>query len=72
MSLLAARASLKQLTLRRGVRFAHSTYTTADAIPFTVGSKASFALKLGSYLALGFSIPFIAAAYQIRKSTGGA
>ncbi|KAF9075930.1 hypothetical protein BDP27DRAFT_1256859 [Rhodocollybia butyracea] len=31
-------------------------------------TKTSFAIKLTAYLGLGFSIPFIAASYQLKKS----
>jgi len=42
-------------------------------IPFNYeGSKAVFGAKVAIFLLTGFSIPFVASYYQIRKSAGGA
>jgi len=42
-------------------------------IPFEYeGSKAVFGAKVFVFLLSGFSIPWVAAYYQIRKSAGGA
>jgi len=42
-------------------------------IPFNYeGSKAVFGVKVAVFLLSGFSIPFVASYYQIRKSAGGA
>ncbi|KZV65684.1 hypothetical protein PENSPDRAFT_689671 [Peniophora sp. CONT] len=71
MSMLASasRPALRQAALRvnraQPVRFAHHGY---DPIPFKYNHKGRFALKMGSYLLFGFTLPGIAAAYQIWKS----
>jgi len=42
-------------------------------IPFNYeGSKAVFGAKVAIFLLTGFSIPGVAAYYQIRKAAGGA
>ncbi|KAF7795866.1 hypothetical protein EIP86_007033 [Pleurotus ostreatoroseus] len=70
MSLLA-RAPVRQLAVRRfaaPVRNMHGEY---KHIPFEYSNKAAWGSKLAAYLITGFSIPFVAAWYQIRKSSGG-
>jgi len=42
-------------------------------MPFNYeGSKAVFGVKVAIFLLTGFSIPGVAAYYQIRKAAGGA
>ncbi|KAI0698924.1 hypothetical protein BC835DRAFT_1412934 [Cytidiella melzeri] len=68
------RASLRQVSVRRGVaprRMMSSGPEKGWHIPFDYfSSKTSFAVKLTSFVALGFSIPFIASVYQLRKAGG--
>ncbi|KZT12709.1 uncharacterized protein LAESUDRAFT_753756 [Laetiporus sulphureus 93-53] len=71
--MIAARASLP---LRRAVarspvaqpmRFSHA-HAGPGTVPFN-GKSPWFGLQLVSYLGLGFVLPFVAAAYQLKKST---
>ncbi|KAH8106180.1 hypothetical protein BXZ70DRAFT_1004460 [Cristinia sonorae] len=72
MSLIAARASLKHVGIRRaGLRYS-SGHGQHETVPFSHSNKGTFALKVTAFLIAGFSIPFIASAYQIKKSAGGA
>ncbi|KAI0091959.1 hypothetical protein BDY19DRAFT_990715 [Irpex rosettiformis] len=70
------RASLRQIPATRGV--ASRRFMSAEAekgwhIPFNYyKSKPVFGLKVASYLIFGFSIPFVASVYQLRKSGGSA
>ncbi|KAF8484944.1 hypothetical protein DFH94DRAFT_689306 [Russula ochroleuca] len=42
-------------------------------IPFNYeGSKAAFGAKVAVFLLAGFSVPFVASYYQLRKAAGGA
>jgi len=42
-------------------------------MPFNYeGSKAAFGARVAIFLLSGFSVPFLASYYQIRKSGGGA
>lgn len=72
MSLLArapAQAALRQVSLRRtpgSSRF----LTPEQSVPFSYKSKGLFGAKVAGYLITGFSIPFIAAYYQLSKSGG--
>ncbi|THH33722.1 hypothetical protein EUX98_g435 [Antrodiella citrinella] len=71
MSLIAARASLRQVTIRRaGLRYS-SGHGEHKFVPFNYDNKRTFALKVVSYMVIGFSVPFAAAAYQLKKSGGG-
>ncbi|KAF8165430.1 hypothetical protein B0H34DRAFT_689156 [Crassisporium funariophilum] len=75
LSILARSQALRQQTLARGfhastaARSAHGHY---HHLPFNFPGqkKFAFATKVTLYLTLGFSIPFIAAGYQLRKSAG--
>ncbi|TCD71276.1 hypothetical protein EIP91_011047 [Steccherinum ochraceum] len=74
MSLIAARASLRQVAIRRtGLRHSsghgHGDYSF---VPFKYSNKTTFAVKVTAYLVAGFSIPFLAAGYQLKKAAGGA
>ncbi|MCF1423289.1 cytochrome c oxidase VIIc family protein, partial [Mangrovimonas sp. AS18] len=68
---LIVRAPLRQLAVRRFAavpsRGMHGEY---KHIPFDYKNRAAFATKLTAYLATGFAIPFIAAFYQLSKSSG--
>ncbi|KAI0758275.1 hypothetical protein BC629DRAFT_1598182 [Irpex lacteus] len=70
------RASLRQIPAARGA--ASRRFMSAEAekgwhIPFDYfKSKPAFAVKLVSYLTVGFALPFVAAGYQLRKSGGSA
>ncbi|KAJ3894580.1 hypothetical protein GG344DRAFT_73883 [Lentinula edodes] len=59
----------RQLHASGAIRSPHGEY---HHLPFAWphDKKASFALKLTAYLGIGFAIPFIAGAYQLKK--GGA
>ncbi|KAI0347064.1 hypothetical protein BDW22DRAFT_1425142 [Trametopsis cervina] len=65
------RASLRQVSVRRAStpkRFMSSGQEKGWHIPFDYNSKTVFALKLSSFLIAGFSIPFVASVYQLRKA----
>ncbi|EKM59643.1 uncharacterized protein PHACADRAFT_205868 [Phanerochaete carnosa HHB-10118-sp] len=72
MSLLAhvpRQAALRQVALRRTP--ASSRFLTSEeSVPFSYKSKPVFAAKVVGYLVAGFSIPFVAAYYQLSKSGG--
>jgi len=57
----------RQIHSSNVVRSSHGDY---HHLPFAWphDKKASFAIKLAAYLGLGFSIPFIAGAWQLKKS----
>ncbi|KAG8929965.1 hypothetical protein FRC02_004817 [Tulasnella sp. 418] len=61
-----ARASAKQVSAR-GVHIENKLYE----MPFDYRNKRAFGFKLAAYMATGFAIPFVAAAYQISKSQSG-
>ncbi|KAI0786397.1 hypothetical protein C8Q75DRAFT_808385 [Abortiporus biennis] len=64
----AARVPLRQAALRAPARrFAHTE--EYKHLPFETANRVAFGTKLAAYLITGFSIPFIAAAYQISKSS---
>ncbi|KAG8960064.1 hypothetical protein FRC03_007109 [Tulasnella sp. 419] len=72
-----ARASAKQVSAR-GVHIENKLYEifhTDSAhlqnMPFDYRNKRAFGFKLAAYMATGFAIPFVAAAYQISKSQSG-
>jgi len=60
--------------LRRQIAFVPSRGVHGyKHIPFNYeGSKGVFGLKVAVFLLTGFSIPGIAAYYQLRKAAGGA
>ncbi|EIN04088.1 hypothetical protein PUNSTDRAFT_55689 [Punctularia strigosozonata HHB-11173 SS5] len=54
-------------------RLAHDERSMYDAFPFTYHNRRkAFAVKYVVFVGTGFSIPFIASWYQIRKSGGTA
>ncbi|KIK65356.1 hypothetical protein GYMLUDRAFT_38804 [Collybiopsis luxurians FD-317 M1] len=57
----------RQLHASNTVRSTHGEY---HHLPFAWphDKKAGFAIKLVAYLGLGFAIPFVAGAWQLRKS----
>jgi len=77
MTLLAraspvVRQSLARSSARAPVRFSHGhAYTPADAVPFNFQSKTTFGSKVAVYLLTGFSVPFFATWYQLKKSGAG-
>ncbi|CCM05651.1 uncharacterized protein FIBRA_07881 [Fibroporia radiculosa] len=72
MLLARASAPLRQAVARSPltapVRFAHG-HGEYQHIPFEYKSK-TFGAKVALYLISGFSIPFVAAAYQLKKAGG--
>jgi len=75
MSMLAAsRVPLREIALRRApiqARFAHG-HGEYKHLPFEYKNKGAFGAKVAAYLLAGFSIPFLAAKYQIAKAGGSA
>ncbi|CAL1702192.1 unnamed protein product [Somion occarium] len=73
MSLFAARIPLRQVALRRATAVPSRSMHAGEYkhLPFETKNRTAFGLKFVSYLLTGFSIPFIAAYYQLRKSSGG-
>jgi len=74
MSLVARTPVLQRQIIRSRAfvpsRGAHSSY---KHMPFNYeGSKAAFGARVAIFLLSGFSVPFLASYYQIRKSGGGA
>ncbi|KAI0921902.1 hypothetical protein AcW1_004244 [Taiwanofungus camphoratus] len=72
MSLLArASVPLRQAVLRSpsatSVRFS-STHGEYKHLPFEYNRPGVFGSKLAAYLLTGFAIPFVAAAFHLRKS----
>ncbi|PWN32816.1 uncharacterized protein FA14DRAFT_181493 [Meira miltonrushii] len=69
-SVLASRAIPMAARSMRGVRYAHVENTFETAVPFKTGTKHKTRLMVGvfSFCALGYSLPFIATRFQIKKS----
>ncbi|TFK43620.1 hypothetical protein BDQ12DRAFT_718819 [Crucibulum laeve] len=73
------RSAPRQQTLVRA-RAIHASASARSAhghyhhLPFQLpgDKKAAFGAKLMVYLSVGFSIPFIASYYQLKKSAGAA
>ncbi|KAI0649981.1 hypothetical protein C8Q79DRAFT_941801 [Trametes meyenii] len=70
MSLLARSAApLRQVALRSRTAPIRSVHGGEyKHIPFDYDKKGVFGAKVASYLIFGFSIPFVAAYYQLSKS----
>ncbi|KAI9063365.1 hypothetical protein FKP32DRAFT_1676417 [Trametes sanguinea] len=70
MSILARSAApLRQVAVRARAAPVRSMHSGEyKHIPFNYDKKPVFAAKVASYLIFGFSIPFIAAYYQLSKS----
>ncbi|KAF9482484.1 hypothetical protein BDN70DRAFT_875049 [Pholiota conissans] len=75
-SSLLARSALRQQTLVRArgfhaSRVSRSAHDDYHHLPFAFPeNKGIWGAKVASYLIFGFSIPFIAAGYQMQKSAG--
>ncbi|KAF8192502.1 hypothetical protein BJ912DRAFT_263282 [Pholiota molesta] len=73
---LLARSALRQQTLVRARGFhasrpARSAHDDYHHLPFAwPTNKAVWGAKVTAYLVVGFSIPFIASAYQLKKAGG--
>ncbi|KAI0366396.1 hypothetical protein BV20DRAFT_1055687 [Pilatotrama ljubarskyi] len=69
MSFLARSAPpLRQVAVRSRAAPVRSMHGEYKHIPFNYDKKGVFGLKVASYLIGGFSIPFVAAYYQLSKS----
>ncbi|EJF63005.1 hypothetical protein BD309DRAFT_967462 [Dichomitus squalens] len=70
MSLLARSAvPLRQVAVRsRAAPARYMSHGEYKHIPFDYEKKGAFGLKVASYLIGGFSIPFIAAYFQLYKA----
>ncbi|KAF8517847.1 cytochrome c oxidase subunit VIIc [Gautieria morchelliformis] len=53
-------------------RSVHIENTVGNNMPFSYDNRKTFAVKLVLFMAGGFSIPFAAAYYQLRKASAGA
>ncbi|EPQ59280.1 hypothetical protein GLOTRDRAFT_125586 [Gloeophyllum trabeum ATCC 11539] len=72
-SILARSPLLRQQAARAARRVqARGAHADHSPVPFSFHSKPAFAAKTIAYLVGGFSIPFVAAAYQLKKSGAGA
>ncbi|KAH6914994.1 hypothetical protein BKA70DRAFT_1257652 [Coprinopsis sp. MPI-PUGE-AT-0042] len=74
LTTVAARTSLRSARGFRTSAVARSAGHDYHHLPFAWpgDKKVSFGTKLGVFLAFGFSIPFVASAYQLKKAAGGA
>ncbi|KAI0751318.1 hypothetical protein C8Q80DRAFT_1268575 [Daedaleopsis nitida] len=71
MSLLARSAApLRQVAVRARTAPVRSMHGEYKHIPFDYDKKVVFGVKVAAYLIGGFSIPFVAAYYQLSKSAG--
>ncbi|TFK55754.1 hypothetical protein OE88DRAFT_1804560 [Heliocybe sulcata] len=74
-SILARSPLLRQQAFRGAqrvqVRLAHG-HGPEHSVPFSFSRKPAFATKVALYLGFGFSIPFVAAVFQLQKSGAGA
>ncbi|KIM46274.1 hypothetical protein M413DRAFT_441358 [Hebeloma cylindrosporum] len=77
LSLLARSTALRQQAIRARAFHAsgpaRSVHGDYHHLPFAWpgDKKFSFGVKVSAYLALGFSLPFFASWYQLKKSAGG-
>ncbi|KAF8307001.1 hypothetical protein DL93DRAFT_2088280 [Clavulina sp. PMI_390] len=69
MSMLvrAARPAMRPLARTMQRRGVHIENEVHNNMPFSYRNKGAFAAKLITFCTLGFSIPFIASAYQLSK-----
>ncbi|GAA96001.1 uncharacterized protein L969DRAFT_19708 [Mixia osmundae IAM 14324] len=58
----------RQPVLRMSARSVHIENTVNNNMPFSYTNKPAFATKVAVFFVSGFSIPFIAAAWQLHKS----
>ncbi|KAF8332772.1 uncharacterized protein EI90DRAFT_2995067 [Cantharellus anzutake] len=56
----------------KGVRGVHIENTVYNNMPFQYRNKKAFAFKTVAFLGFGFSIPILAAGYQLRKAAAAA
>ncbi|KAI6047273.1 hypothetical protein EDC04DRAFT_2887079 [Pisolithus marmoratus] len=63
------RPQVTRMRVTAPVRFAHG-HGEYHHLPFQFpgNKRATFALKLSAFLLTGFSIPFLAAAFQLKKA----
>ncbi|KAI0781590.1 hypothetical protein BC629DRAFT_1594331 [Irpex lacteus] len=68
----ATRVALSRMP--RATRPVHSNINWAhpEHLPFGTTNRAGFATKYWAFLAAGFSLPFVAGWWQLRKSAGAA
>ncbi|KIM33448.1 hypothetical protein M408DRAFT_326162 [Serendipita vermifera MAFF 305830] len=66
---IIARSNPQSFVKARGVHIENTVYNN---MPFDYRNKKTFALKVAAFFITGFSIPFIAAKYQLVKSGAGA
>jgi len=53
-------------------RSMHVDNVVGNNMPFSYDKKGAFAVKITLFLVGGFSIPFVASWWQLRKAGGGA
>ncbi|THH00411.1 hypothetical protein EW026_g2117 [Hermanssonia centrifuga] len=71
MSMLV-RAPLRQVAAHRFAAPSRGVHGEYKHIPFDYSNRRTFGLKVATYLISGFSIPFVAAWFQMQKSSGSA
>ncbi|EJT97650.1 cytochrome c oxidase subunit VIIc [Dacryopinax primogenitus] len=64
---VASRAVARSAVQSRGLHVENTVYNN---MPFSYKNKRVFAVKMSLFLGVGFALPFIAAAYQLKKSGG--
>ncbi|EKM51321.1 uncharacterized protein PHACADRAFT_213170 [Phanerochaete carnosa HHB-10118-sp] len=69
MSLLARQAATALRVVPRAARASHFDHAHPPHMPFAFGSKATFRAKYLAFVGFGFSLPFVAAYWQL-SSTG--
>ncbi|KDQ64865.1 hypothetical protein JAAARDRAFT_28511 [Jaapia argillacea MUCL 33604] len=67
MSVLARASALRHQVVRSRAGVRSMSY---DHIPFSFKNRPVFALKVIGYLGLGFGVPVLASAYQLKKAGG--
>ncbi|EIW82391.1 hypothetical protein CONPUDRAFT_153272 [Coniophora puteana RWD-64-598 SS2] len=60
------RSKVAHVRVAPSARFAHDYHHLPFALPGK--NRLGFGVKVFAYLITGFSIPFVAAAYQLKKS----
>ncbi|KAF9518693.1 hypothetical protein BS47DRAFT_1289425, partial [Hydnum rufescens UP504] len=66
--LLRTTPAIRSVTRAQHSRLLHVENTVYNNMPFQYRNKRAFAFKVVAYLGLGFSIPFVAANYQLQVS----
>jgi len=77
MALPLARPVLRNIALQQARaigknRYIHVENKVGNNMPFSYSNKRTLALKVSLFLLTGFSIPFVAAAVQLKKAGGAA